>query len=146
MALGLGSNFVIASNLSYVSFSLCFVFSRTASDLDRRRTRTSKIYRENPSKLLSMATSSLFHLSAPPSLAIDSSKSSFLCGTQLPLPSSRLRTSCRRYVLSPSAQQSMDHIPKQFRGENLKDGCKFSIIAEVVYLIPFVFFWMWFID
>ncbi|KAA0031363.1 ATP-dependent Clp protease proteolytic subunit-related protein 1 [Cucumis melo var. makuwa] len=94
----------------------------TASDLDRRRTRTSKIYRENPSKLLSMATSSLFHLSAPPSLAIDSSKSSFLCGTQLPLPSSRLRTSCRRYVLSPSAQQSMDHIPKQFRGENLKDG------------------------
>ncbi|KGN43854.1 ATP-dependent Clp protease proteolytic subunit-related protein 1, chloroplastic [Cucumis sativus] len=69
-----------------------------------------------------MATSSLFHLSAPPSLSIGSSKSSFLFGTQLPLPPSCSRISRRRYVLSPHAQQSMDHIPKQFREENLKDG------------------------
>ncbi|XP_022148841.1 ATP-dependent Clp protease proteolytic subunit-related protein 1, chloroplastic [Momordica charantia] len=70
-----------------------------------------------------MATSSLSNLSAPPSLAIDSSKSFFICGTQLSFPSSRSRTTCRRYFLSPSAKNSsMDHIPKKFRGENLKDG------------------------
>ncbi|XP_022927727.1 ATP-dependent Clp protease proteolytic subunit-related protein 1, chloroplastic [Cucurbita moschata] len=69
-----------------------------------------------------MATSSPLHISATPSLAVGSSKSSFLFGTHLPFPSSRPRTSYRRYFFSPSAKKSMDHIPKQFREENLKDG------------------------
>ncbi|KAL4615243.1 hypothetical protein ACB092_07G109700 [Castanea dentata] len=79
-----------------------------------------------------MATSFLSPLSAPPSSTIDDFRafgqvgpSPFLQGTKLfsafPSPSSFRRTITRRCFMSPFAQ-SLDHIPKKFRQENLKDG------------------------
>ncbi|XP_024023453.1 ATP-dependent Clp protease proteolytic subunit-related protein 1, chloroplastic [Morus notabilis] len=81
-----------------------------------------------------MATSLISSLSAPSSLArqlgpsIGFPNSSFLHGTKLFCePSSflalsgRERPTSRRFFVSPSAK-SLDHIPKQFREQNLKDG------------------------
>ncbi|XP_047315778.1 ATP-dependent Clp protease proteolytic subunit-related protein 1, chloroplastic [Impatiens glandulifera] len=78
-----------------------------------------------------MATSLLSPLYAP---AIDASelgstfpKSSFLCGSDFPWPppsvstrSGAVRRRCFKSLVS--AKMSMDHIPKQFREDNLKDG------------------------
>lgn len=88
------------------------------------------------SKSISMATSLISSLSTPSSLArqlgpsIEFPNSSFLHGTKLFCePSSflalsgRERPTSRRFFVSPSAK-SLDHIPKQFREQNLKDGCE----------------------
>ncbi|KAL5561363.1 hypothetical protein UlMin_031110 [Ulmus minor] len=76
-----------------------------------------------------MATSLISSLSTPPSetrLSVGSPSSSFLHGTKLfSAPSSSLaqsgRGTARRCLVCCSAK-SFDHIPKQFRQENLKEG------------------------
>lgn len=75
----------------------------------------------------SMATSLISSLLTPPS-------SSFFHGTKLSCysPSSYIalseRATARRCFISASAK-SFDHIPNQFRGENLKDGCEFLSLS-----------------
>ena len=91
--------------------------------------------------LLSMASSLFCQISAPTAPFIDDSaasrqlgsssvfpKSSFLHGTNLstfspPSIAHAKRRVARRCFKSPFAK-SLDHIPKQFRQENLKDGCE----------------------
>ncbi|KAH0977839.1 hypothetical protein GBA52_027558 [Prunus armeniaca] len=82
-----------------------------------------------------MATSLLSHLSAPPSPAIDNYQgrqagafnsgipNTFLHGTKVfsATPSSSRRLAAQRRFKSAYAKAS-EHIPKQFRQENLKDG------------------------
>ena len=70
---------------------------------------------------------------------IGASKSSFLSSTKLFLltkPHPRKPTAQRCYK-SPFAK-SIDHIPKQFRQQNLKDGCQF--LHSYLYLLPIPFF------
>ncbi|XP_019428782.1 PREDICTED: ATP-dependent Clp protease proteolytic subunit-related protein 1, chloroplastic [Lupinus angustifolius] len=75
-----------------------------------------------------MASSLLLPLSTPfaPSYLFDNSaaKSSFVYGTTKLFPSFPKSTTkvSRRCFNSPSAKSSFDHIPKQFRKDNLKDG------------------------
>ncbi|KAK7269920.1 hypothetical protein RIF29_22727 [Crotalaria pallida] len=76
-----------------------------------------------------MASSLLLPLSTPSSALFNSvdnsvAKSSFLHGTTklsppFPKPTTKVPRFCFK---SPSAKSSFDHIPKQFRKENLKDG------------------------
>lgn len=57
--------------------------------------------------------------------------SSFLHGPKLIFTAKPRKTAFRRCGFkSPVAQKSFDHIPKQFREENLKDGCKFSFVSR----------------
>ncbi|XP_057963747.1 ATP-dependent Clp protease proteolytic subunit-related protein 1, chloroplastic [Malania oleifera] len=57
-------------------------------------------------------------LGCPPALP----KSSFLHGTKLFAARSPTTIAVRRCRFKPPSAKSFDHIPKQFRGENLKDG------------------------
>jgi hypothetical protein len=86
---------------------------------------------------LSMATSLLSPLSAPPSSTVEESRVFGQVGTSLGLQRSPFlhgtklfsasfahprNSTARRCFRSPLAK-SLDHIPKQFREENIKDGC-----------------------
>lgn len=87
-----------------------------------------------------MATSLLSHLSAPPSPTIDNYQgrqagafnsgipNTFLHGTKVfsATPSSSRRLAAQRRFKSAYAKAS-EHIPKQFRQENLKDGRESSL-------------------
>ncbi|PON90558.1 ATP-dependent Clp protease proteolytic subunit [Trema orientale] len=75
-----------------------------------------------------MASSLISSLSTPPSSArhLGLTKSSFVHGTKLSYSPSSYKASseratARRCFVSASSK-SLDHIPKEFRGENLKDG------------------------
>ena len=108
-------------------------------------TKSIPIHSSAPNKpsTLAMATSFLSPLSAPPSSTIDDFRafgqvgpSPFLQGAKLfsafPSPSSFRRTITRRCFRSPFAQ-SLDHIPKKFREENLKDGCEFLSLSLSIF-------------
>lgn len=85
----------------------------------------------------SMSTSLICHLSAPPSsLAIDNFQgrqasplvpNTFLHGT-------KIFSAPQRRLAAPKSFQSVasmasDHVPKQFRQENLKDGCESWLLS-----------------
>lgn len=93
----------------------------------------------NPENLfLSMATSLICHLSAPPSsLATDICQgrqaasplvpNTFLHGTNIFSAPPR-RLAAQRSFKSVASMAS-DHVPKQFRQENLKDGCESWLLS-----------------
>ncbi|PPR89934.1 hypothetical protein GOBAR_AA30749 [Gossypium barbadense] len=81
-----------------------------------------------------MAASLLLSLTAPNPEAmvpnIGANKSSFLSGTKLFLltkPHSRKPTAQKCF--KPPFAKSIDHIPKQFREQNLKDGCAMLVLV-----------------
>lgn len=94
------------------------------------------------------ATSLISSLSAPSSSppqltpSIGSPKSSFLHGTKLlcqPSSFSALsgRPTAPRFLVSSSAK-SFDHIPNQFREENLKDGCESLSLSALSFDYVFI--------
>lgn len=97
-----------------------------------------------------MATSLLSPLSSLtkelPSPMTALPKSSFLSNTRLFnfTASSKAKRRVERCYITPRAE-SLDHIPKQFREQNLKDGCGFSIIISsflrsFLYILPVLVF------
>lgn len=68
-------------------------------------------------------------------------KSSFLSHTKFFnfTPSSRTKLRVERCYITSRAE-SLDHVPKQFREQNLKDGCEFSITHLFFSIFLFVYF------
>ncbi|GFY94993.1 hypothetical protein Acr_10g0003780 [Actinidia rufa] len=92
-----------------------------------------------------MATSLLSPLTTPtidnrePVHSLIASNASFLHRSKLsfaqPVPNSRSSTVRRRCLRS---RKSFDHIPKQFRDENLKDGCESPKIPYQFVLVVYM--------